>query len=254
MGLFRWMTGGLEAKLIEAARNLDEAECRYLETLRREFANLIMEADPELMRRAYEKAWNWERETAKSPDRLRADEHALVTRLSRFEEFDRIGTRHFVPYAESRSSLSDDDLLDGYLDLSRMLIFLRNRRQPDVGRRRPLHDEREHKVQLDTIHRVQDRHFRTRIEDALRRFHAYRQGYGTGKAAPYAGTREAYSDIEVEVFPLPYGPTPENETGIVFRKTDEYTVSAIFHGDDGRIVESLYRSDRQFSSRTILSQ
>ncbi|KST61174.1 hypothetical protein AO398_00340 [Methylobacterium sp. GXS13] len=217
-------------------------------------ANLIMSSDPDLMRRAYEKAWHWESETAGNPEMLRADEQALVTRLPMFEEFDRIGTRHFVPYGESRRGLAHDELLDGYLDLSRIMVFMRNRLQPDVGRRRPLHDEKEHKVLLDTIHAAKDRRFRSRVEEALRRCHAYRQGFGAGKEDPFAGTREPYSDAEVEIFALPYGPTPENETGIVFKKSDEYAVSAVFHRDDGRISEDLYRNDRQFVARTPLSR
>jgi hypothetical protein len=149
--------------------NLREAEIRYLEVLRREIGNLIVEVDPDLMVRSYEKAWTWEQETAKNVDRLRADEAAIVAKLPMFEEFDLIGTQHFVPYAEGRRSLDDDDLVERYLELSRMLVFVRNRLQPDVARRRPLHDEKEHKVLLDTVGRLKDRRFRARIDDALQR-------------------------------------------------------------------------------------
>ncbi len=169
-----------------------------------------------------------------------------------FEDFDRIGTRHFVPYADSRSSLPNDDLVEGYLELSRMLIFMRNRSQPDVSRRRPLHDEREQKVLLDTVREAKDRRFRTRIDDALRRCQAYRQGFDAGKGERFSGMYETYSDVDVDVFRLPFDLSPENETGIAFKKTDEYAVLAVFHHDDGRIFESYYRTDRQFSERITL--
>ncbi|MCJ2130978.1 hypothetical protein [Methylobacterium sp. E-045] len=112
-----------------------------------------------------------------------------MAKLPMFEEFDLIGTRHFVPYSEGRISLTDDDLMQRYLELSRMLVFMRNRLQPDVARRRPLHDEKEHKLLLNTISRLKDRRFRTRIAEALQRCYAYRQGFDAGKGDPFAATR-----------------------------------------------------------------
>lgn len=237
----------------DLTRKLREAETRYLEVLRRELANLIMEANPDLMVRAYDRARIWEHETAGNPERLQADEQALVAKVPVFEDFDRIGTRHFVPYADRHDALTDDDLVEAYLELSRTLVFLRNRQQPDVGRRRLLHDERDYKVLLDTVRRAKDRHFRGRMDEAMQRAHAYRQGFGASKGDIFAGMRETYSDEEFEVFALPYGPTPENETGIVLKKTDEYGVLATFHHDDGRIIESRYRTDRQFAARIPLN-
>lgn len=91
MGFFGRKAKGAYQDREEAARNLREAETRYLEVLRREIANLIMGVDPDLMVRAYEKARSWEQETAGNADRLRADEHALIVKVPMFEEFDRIG-------------------------------------------------------------------------------------------------------------------------------------------------------------------
>ncbi len=81
MGFFGRKIKEPDSHLGQGARNLREAEIRYMEVLRRELANMIVEADPDLMVRSYEKAWNWERETADRPDRLRADEQALVTKI-----------------------------------------------------------------------------------------------------------------------------------------------------------------------------
>lgn len=249
MGLFGRKAQQPSGSAWELTNNLRDAEIRYLEVLRREISNLIVEADPDLMVRSYEKAWTWEQETATNPERLRADEAALVAKLSVFEEFDLIGTRHFVPYAEGRCSLDDDDLVKRYLELSRMLVFVRNRLQPDVARRRPLHDEKEHKVLLDTMGRVKDQRFRSRIDDALQRCYAYRQGFDAGRSEPCAATRETFSDAEVEVFSLPFGIAPEIETGIVFKKTDERGIHAVFVHDDGRRSETYYRTDQQFAKR-----
>jgi len=252
VGLFGRKAQQLGQALARVTENWDEAEIRHLEVLRRELANLMVEADPYLMLQSYEKAWAWEQETAARPDRLRADEAALLAKIPMFRDFDLIGTRHFVPYADGRQSLSDDDLVERYLELSRMLVFMKNRSETEVTHRRPLHNENEHKVLLNTVRRVDDRRFRARLEDALQRCHAYRQGFGAGKDDLYAGMHETFSDAEVEVFQLPYGLSPENETGVVFKKTDEYGIFASFTHDSGRTSDSYYRTDRQFKSRVPL--
>lgn len=249
MGLFRKAKPqGPDPEVARLSRNLDESEVRYLEVLRREVANIIVQADPDLMVRCYERAWTWERETAKAPDRLRADELALVTKLRMFDEFDILGTRHFVTYAEARWSASDDDLVERYLDIGRMLVSMKNRSEIEAVRSRPLHDEKEHKVLLDTVRKVKDARFKARIEDALRRCWSYRQGFDAGKGEPYAGLYETYSDGEVEVWQL-LGPTPESETGIYFKKTDEYGVYGFFAADDDKTYRFFYRSDATFKVR-----
>ncbi|MCW6507081.1 hypothetical protein [Lichenifustis flavocetrariae] len=255
MGLFGRKVQQPDPALARLARNLDEAEIRHLEVLRREVANLIVETDPDLMVRCYERAWAWERETAKNPDRLRADELALVAKIPMFQDFDIFGTRHFIPYAEGRWAASDDDLVERYLEIGRMLVLMKNRSEIDVVRRRPSHDEKEHKVLLDTVRKVKDRRFRARIEDAMRRCWAYRQGFGAGKGEPYAGLHETFSDAEVEVFQIPYGLSPDNETGIAFKKTDEYGVYSTFHDDQhDKTYESYYRTDAAFKARQSLAR
>ncbi|ANL28664.1 hypothetical protein AMC90_CH02865 [Rhizobium phaseoli] len=49
-------SGAAALALSDKARNLDEAETRYLQTHQRELANLLLMIGPELMERAYRKA------------------------------------------------------------------------------------------------------------------------------------------------------------------------------------------------------
>lgn len=242
-----------DPNLVRLSRDLDEAEVRHLQVLRREIANLLVAVDPDLMARCYERVWNWERETAKAPDRLHADELALVSKIKAFGDFDPLATRHFVPYAEARKMTSDDDLVERYTEIGRMLVFVKNRSGIETVRQRPLHDAQEHELLLDRMRSEKNRRFRVRIEDALKRCRCYQAGYDAGKGERYAGLYEIFSDAEVEVVRLAYGSTPENETGVTFKKTDEFGVYAFFVHDNGRAFETYYRSDRQFQTREALN-
>jgi hypothetical protein len=236
-----------DPNLERLARHLHESESRYLAVLRREVANLIIATEPDLMVRCYEKAWSWERETAGNPERLRAEEMALVAKFPMFQDFDVLGIRHFVPYDEVRRSSWDDDLVERYLDLSRMLVFMKNR---DRSTHRPfLHGEDEYKVLQRVVRELKDHQFRARIEDALRRCHSYQQGLTTGGADPFAAGRGTYADADVEVFRMVDSSIVDIETGIIFKKTEEYGIHSFFLGDDGHQFHSYYRTDRNFVKR-----
>jgi hypothetical protein len=255
MGLFGKMAQALNSNHENArltnhqndrlARNLSEAETRYLEVLRREIANLIVASDPDLLMRCYQKAWTFEREIADSPQRAIAEEAALVAKFPMFEDFDLIATRHFVPYHEARSRWSDDDLVERYQEVSRMLVFMRRRQNlAGVG---PVHDAKEEKILRNCMGRDKDRKFRQRIEDAIRRFYAYRAGLEKGDPTTFAAA--TYEDAEVQIIRLPS--LPDNEYGITFKKTDEFGVYSFHVFDTGEVSYSYYRSDALFNERKM---
>jgi hypothetical protein len=229
------------------ARNLEEAEVRHLEVLRREIANLIVESDPDLMIRCYEKAWAYEREITASPERAVAEKAALVAKFPMFSDLEMLGTRHFVPYREARDMWSDDDLVERYHEVSRILVFMRRRQEfsADV----PVHDAREREVLNDCMQREKDRRFRERIEDAIRRFYAFRAGLEKGDPTTFGVTD--FEDAEVEVIHLPS--LPDNEYGITFKKTGEFGVYGFHVFDSGKIMYSYYRSDAPFKERKSLA-
>ena len=255
MSLFR-KTNPQEPNIDTArlTRNLDEAEIRHLEVLRREVGNLIVVNDPDLMVRCYERAWVWERETSAAPDRLRADEIALVTKIKHFQDFDIINQRHFVPYDEVFCMTSIEDIVDRYLDLSRMLIFMKNRSSLDVIRLNSLHDKAEYDILKGSMERIKRLRLRGRIDDALQRCHCYQAGYEAASSDLLKSIDQPYSDQEVDVFRLPWRQvTPDNEVGIIFKKTDEYAIYSTFYDSDReRAYKSYYRSDASFSNRVSL--
>jgi hypothetical protein len=245
MGLFG-KKSHINQETARVGRNLAEAEVRYLEVLRREIANLIVQSDLDLMMRCYQRAWTFEREITNCPERAVAEEAALVVKFPMFSEFDLLGTRHFVPYEEARNMSSDDDLADRYHEVSRMLVFMRRRR--DFAANIPVHDAKEENVLHECMGREMDRRFRKRIEDAIRRFYAYRAGLEKGDSSTFGVTN--FEDAEVVIIHLPS--LPDNEYGIAFKKTDEYGVYSFHVFDSGEISYTYCRSNSMFQERKYL--
>ena len=110
MGFFGKKRPASEYEKAQLASKLLEAEERYLDSLRREIANLIVAVDPDLMTRCYDNAWNFEREIADNVIRAEAEEAALVAKFPQFSDFDLRDTRHTITYDQLRNSASDDEL------------------------------------------------------------------------------------------------------------------------------------------------
>jgi hypothetical protein len=249
VGLFGKRAKALEQNYERSllVRNLNDAEARHLEVLRREIANLIVASDPDLMIRCYEKAWAFEREITASRERAVAEEAALVAKFPMFPDFEILGTRHFVPYHEARDWWSDDALVERYHEISRMLVFMR--RRLEFSAKGPVHDAKERDVLYECMRREKDHRFRKRIEDAIRRFYAFRAGLEKGDPATCGITN--FEDAEVEVIHLPS--LVDNEYGITFKKTDEYAVYSFHVFDDSlKISYSYFRTDLMFKERHYL--
>jgi len=234
------------SNLRQLVSNLTEAEVRYLEALRREIANLIVESDPDLMVKCYEKAWAFEREIAGSPERATAEEAALSAKFPMFRDFDILETRHFVPYQTARQMLDDDDLIERYHEISRMLVFMRRRQE--FSAKVPVHDEQEFQVLRNSMQRKQDRIFRDRIDDAMQRYYAYKAGLEAGGLGAFGETN--FEDAEAGIVHLPS--LPDNEYGITFKKTGEFGVYSFHVPDSGKISYSYCRSDLMFKERRYL--
>ncbi|MHC2521691.1 hypothetical protein [Bradyrhizobium diazoefficiens] len=86
-----------------------DAEGRFIDTLRRELANIVVKQNPRRMIALYRKAWAFEREMHMAEQsRVQAELDALTERYRLYDDFDLLGTRHFVPYADAIDHLEDD--------------------------------------------------------------------------------------------------------------------------------------------------
>lgn len=78
----------------------NDANDRYLEILQRELANVIARDNPDKMIALYRKARAQEREMLKADKALvQAELTALTHKYPVYEDFDKIGTKHYVPYS-----------------------------------------------------------------------------------------------------------------------------------------------------------
>ncbi|QND57398.1 hypothetical protein [Mesorhizobium huakuii] len=236
----------------ELKRNVEEAEGRYLEVLRREMANILMVSNPDTMLTAYDKAWRYQREiVAADPERRNADLHSITQKFKYYREFELLGTRHFVPYEAAMFSFSEDEVADRYVEISKMLIL---RRTIFGGEKtNQVFDDQEYEVLSKSVRAQKDRAFRAKIEHAMARFYAFSSGYDQSPGATNA-PRPEFDMGDVSVFRLRSASfTPENENGIVFKLTGEYAVYTTFHDHERcRTYQSYYRSNASFGERQAL--
>lgn len=238
------------ADKVALRRNVNEAEDRYLEVLRREISNMLLNIDPDLMVSTYEKGWRYQDELVEAgKERISADLKALTLKHKFFSDFDLLGTRHFIPYGDARWAASDDEIVERYLEISKMILLPRLLDMDDSSIR--LFTEGEFDILRKSVRRCKDRAFKGHIVQAVDRYHALQ------RAIDRFGSKEAREQMnpldesDVEVFLLPYNGL-ENELGIAFKHTGEFGVYGTFQHDDGKIFKSYYRSDNVFQKRDYL--
>jgi hypothetical protein len=84
----------------ESERLRLDAENRYIETLRRELANIVVSNSPNRMLALYRKAWTFEQEMAKADvARVQAELDVLTQRYPLYGDFDLLGVRHCIDRA-----------------------------------------------------------------------------------------------------------------------------------------------------------
>jgi hypothetical protein len=96
---------------------IDVARTYYLETLRRELANIILNEHIEAFEKAFYWMQDWKYEIDKSSnERRKAEYNLLLEKFPRLEEFDVVGTKHFILY-NHRPWWSIDELVERYKEI-----------------------------------------------------------------------------------------------------------------------------------------
>lgn len=239
-----------ELRVTQLEIHVEEAETRYLEVLRREIANALIQSDPRRFERAYLRGCDIESELSRAPaSRVHAEEQVLLERYTSYTDFDLLGTWHVVPYDQARDMSSDDDLVERYHDICRMILLHRRRDERVKGQ--PLFNERERKSQVDTLRKHLDKGLKVRIEHAMQLYYAYRHGLETGSGEAFLQERPVFRNAELEVFDLP-NEFDEGRYGIAFTKTGEFGAYGYLVHDDGRIGQHYYATDASFGTLRYL--
>ncbi|UIJ79115.1 hypothetical protein [Rhizobium leguminosarum] len=244
--------GAAALALSDKARDLDEAESRYLQTHQREVANLLLTIGPEPMEKAYRKARRRQDDAiAGGPARIEAELTALSHKYPFFRDFEKIGTRHFVPYSDALDHWPEDDLVDRYLDISQWLaLSFRKKHGNNVP---PFFDDEDQKVMERIVQQEKDRKLRRRIEAAMelhRLFSTTVDRYGQEQFKHGAVSLET-GEVSIRRGATPY--SPEIEYWISFREPEDYGVYSFFVHDDGRISRSYYQSNADFTHKAYLT-
>ncbi len=228
-------------------RDVDEAEMRYLDGLRRELANEIMSDGTDAMHRAFHKMRTYEKDLRKAgEERIDADFKALCMKYPVFQDFEPYGTMHFVAYQDARSSLDTPDLVERYSDISQMLIINAARK----GTTFEVFSDREAEQLDKAIRKRKDRAFKKRMLDAMDRYHVLLRAL---RNVPGGIDVNTYDDGTVSIRSVLVEYSPEIGYGIHFADSGEYGLHTVFF-DDERDKEflSYYRSDAKFKEQQIL--
>lgn len=233
-----WKTQNLNRRLLTVQR-------LYLETLQRELANIILAENIETFEKAFFTLRDWESEILRSSeDRRTAEYRLLLEKFPNFEDFDLIGTKHFVRY-DDRPMWSLDDVIDRYREISKFLV-LDSLTDEEAGTHRKNFDEREFEIFQQRIRSYKDKRLRDEIKSAMVAFRKSDTEYGT----------DTFESDEYEVTALWRQPhrefTPDNQYGVYSKKLNEFGIYSFFAADNDRTYESYYRSDSAFSRTDVL--
>lgn len=228
-------------------RDVDEAERRYLDGLRRQLANEIMADDTEAMHRAFHKLRTYEKDLRKAgKERIDADFKALCMKYPAFQDFEPYGTMHFVAYQDATSSLDTGDLVDRYADISQMLIINAARK----GTTFEVFSDREAEQLDKAIRKRKDREFKKRMLDAMERYGALLRAL---RNVPGGDDARGYDDGTVSIRSVFVEHSPEIGYGIHFADTNEFGLHTVFFDDErDKTYRSYYRSDPKFKEQGYL--
>ena len=216
----------------------------YLETLQRELANVILSQDLEAFEKAFYALREWEAEIERADkSRREAEYNLLLEKFPKLEDFDLIGTKHYIRYDES-PMWSLDDAIERYKEISKFLIL-----DPERPAGHQHHSfKREMEIFRERIRRYKDKRLKDAMEEAMARYYAWRQD---------RDAKDEFKDKDYEVVSLMGHPsrefTPEVEHGIVCKKLNECGIYSFFVDDErNKTYHHYHRSDPTFSKTDVL--
>jgi hypothetical protein len=246
-GVFLGFRGAMllmQPGIMERNRNIAGDRNFALSVLRRELANWMFRRDPNRYRRAYMAAHE---ATAAIAVADRAEKRRQLAKLAEqypfYTDFDLVGTRDCVLYADALGTNSYDDIERHYTDIIRFqaLQAAIDENWPDTTATRD-----EELTHLDDyVRRFKDTMFKGRLEAAVREFHAYRHAKGDDLGP------DQYETAVLAVRHVAH--FAETRYGVHFKDTDEFGLYGVFFADGrDKPFTGFYRSNAGFSEETIL--
>lgn len=217
-------------------------------TLRREIANYLIRRDPDRYVRLYEKARQIDSEIQHaSKDVVVAQMTLLGDKFPFHTDFDLIGTREHVLYADSMTSHADEDIEEHFLNVVRFHAVSRVLDEKWGMRGEATNDQTLQHCR-EYARKIKDTRFRQRLIAAIDDF--YKHSVTPNRLAK-TQTEPAYENRSIAVFHVDH--IAENRYGIWLKDTDEYGIYSFFYDDErDKTYKSYYRSNRMFEAETLL--
>ena len=216
----------------------------FLQTLRRELANILIWRDPQRYLQLYRQLHadiaslgSWR------PEEVGRQLTDLCKKYPNYSDFDVISSREYVLYADSVSWNSDAELEGQYRDIVTFMALsaIVDPSWREAESRGFVHslsgDELSHLSKY--VQRIEDTKLRLRIDRAVEAYYARRDEQATALDNEFYSVRPLHHFAEIRY-------------GIHFKRTNEFAIYSFFIFDDGRASYSYYRSDPSFEEEQRL--
>ena len=233
--------------LAELARAQAIDRANYLQTLRRELANILIWRDPRQYLALYKDLHteisgfnSWQLEAIK--DRLKE----VCKTYPNYNDFDQIGTREYVLYADGTSMLDNAEIIARYSDIVRFeaLSLLSDSAWKEASSFVHTTSAKELDYLATYAQRVLDTQLRIKLERIVREYYLWR-----------GDMRDRRDKMESDEYTVQYVEHfAENRYGIHIKSTSDYALYTFFVHDDPNVNISYhyYRSDPTFQSQQSL--
>jgi hypothetical protein len=216
-------------------------------TLRRELANFMVRVDPDRFLSLYRDARAAEIAISKSPKTTQEAQLATITeKYPLYEDFDLVGTREHVLYADALSAHPLEDIEAHYLNMIKFHA-LKCALDEDWRFRGAATSDRDLEHLEKYVHKIKDTKFRQRLTEAVHEFFSRR----SGNRLTDAKDAVAYETDLLAVHYVHH--FAENRYGFHFKDTNEFGLYGSFYDDSrDKNYQSFYRSDRNFEAEIYL--
>ena len=221
-----------------------------LSTFRRELANYMVRTDPNRFLSFYRKACETEAAINVAGKAERAAHFTLICKkYPTYEDFDLVGTREHVLYAETLARYSVEDIEERYLDLVKFHALARSLDADWRSKTFPATSDSDRRHLESYVESIKDTRFRQHFVGAAREFFGY--WYNS-----HYSQVEGSSLYETEALSVYHVPSlGDSRYGFHFKDSDEFGLYLSLH-DDARdkTYEEFFRSDSKFEILTNLRE
>jgi len=222
-----------------------------LATFRRELANYMVRIDPDRFLRLYRKARVAENAVEEGDDEMRKAELTIITKkYPMYTDFDLIGTRGHVLYADSLNTHPLEDIEEHYLNLVKFHA-LQCTLNPDWQFRMSATSDDDLEHLRGYVRKIKDTKFKQRLDNAIAEFDTFSGARNLSRLDEPGESPFIYETGTLAVRYVSH--FAESRTGFHFKDTDEYAIHSVFFADArDKPYRSFFRSDANFEAENYI--